>query len=75
MYLDSCIIVKLLVVEAESQLFVRALEGKPIVTSELSQTEVFSPANAPGKSLSPTAVARGMSLKHELTRAKSKLNR
>ena len=42
MYLDSCIIVKLLVVEADSQLFVRALEGKPIVTSELSQTEVFS---------------------------------
>ena len=42
MYLDSCIIVKLLVVEPDSELFVRALEGKSIVTSELSQTEVLS---------------------------------
>jgi predicted nucleic acid-binding protein len=42
MYLDSCIVVKLLVAEPDSELFVRALEGKPLVTSELAQTEVFS---------------------------------
>jgi predicted nucleic acid-binding protein len=42
MYLDSCIIVKLLVAEPDSELFVRALEGKPLATSELAQTEVFS---------------------------------
>ena len=42
MYLDSCIIVKLLVVEPDSEFFIQALEGKPTVTSELAQTEVFS---------------------------------
>ena len=42
MYLDSCIIVKLLVVEPDSEFFIRSLEGKPLVTSELAQTEVFS---------------------------------
>lgn len=42
MYLDSCIIVKLLVAEPDSEFFVRALEGQPLVTSELAQTEVFS---------------------------------
>ena len=42
MYLDSCIIVKLLTVEPDSELFVRSLEGQPVVTSELAQTEVFS---------------------------------
>lgn len=42
MYLDSCIIVKLLVVEPDSELFVGALNGKPLVTSELAQVEVFS---------------------------------
>jgi predicted nucleic acid-binding protein len=42
MYLDSCIIVKLLVVEPDSELFVQALGGKPLVTSELSRAEVFS---------------------------------
>ncbi len=42
MYLDSCIIVKLLVVEPDSEFFIGALEGKPLVTSELAQTEVFS---------------------------------
>jgi predicted nucleic acid-binding protein len=42
MYLDSCIIVKLLVAEPDSELFMSALEGKPIMTSELSQTEIFS---------------------------------
>ena len=42
MYLDSCILVKLLVVEPGSEFFVRSLEGKPVVTSELAPTEVFS---------------------------------
>lgn len=42
MYLDSCILVKLLVTEPDSQLFVRSLEGQPLVTSELALTEVFS---------------------------------
>ena len=42
MYLDSCIIVKLLVAEPDSELFIHALEGKPVVTSELALTEVFS---------------------------------
>lgn len=42
MYLDSCIIVKLLVMEPDSEYFVRSLEGQPLVTSELARTEVFS---------------------------------
>jgi predicted nucleic acid-binding protein len=42
MYLDSCILVKLLVVEPDSEFFIRSLEGKPLVTSELAQGEIFS---------------------------------
>lgn len=42
MYLDSCIIVKLLVAEPDSEFFIRSLEDKPLTTSELAQTEVFS---------------------------------
>jgi len=42
MYLDSCILVKLLTVEPDSEFFQRALEGQPVVTSELAETEVFS---------------------------------
>jgi predicted nucleic acid-binding protein len=42
MYLDSCIIVKLLVAEPDSEFFIRLLEGQRLVTSELAQTEVFS---------------------------------
>jgi predicted nucleic acid-binding protein len=42
MYLDSCILVKLLVAEPDSEFFVRSLEGQSLVTSELAQTEVFS---------------------------------
>ena len=42
MYIDSCILVKLLVCEPDSAFFVRALEGHSLVTSELAQTEVFS---------------------------------
>lgn len=42
MYLDSCILVKLLVAEPDSEFFIDSLEGKPLVTSELAQTEVFS---------------------------------
>ena len=42
MYLDSCIIVKLLAVEPDSEFFVHSLEGTSVVTSELALTEVFS---------------------------------
>ena len=42
MYLDSCILVKLLVAEPDSEFFLRSLEGKPLVTSELAETEIFS---------------------------------
>ena len=42
MYLDSCILVKLLVAEPDSEFFIRSLEGQRLVTSELAQTEVFS---------------------------------
>jgi predicted nucleic acid-binding protein len=40
MYLDSAIIVKLLVVEPDSPLFVNVTQGTAIGTSELSYTEV-----------------------------------
>jgi predicted nucleic acid-binding protein len=42
MYLDSCIIVKLLVTEPDSEFFIGSLEGEALVTSELSQPEVLS---------------------------------
>jgi predicted nucleic acid-binding protein len=42
MYLDTCVLIKLLVTEPDSEFFVRSLEGKPLVTSELALTEVFS---------------------------------
>lgn len=42
MFLDSCIIVKLLVAEPDSEFFIGALEGQSLVASELALTEVFS---------------------------------
>ncbi len=42
MYLDSCILAKLLVAEPDSDFFVASLEGEALVTSELAPTEVFS---------------------------------
>lgn len=42
MYLDSCILVKLFVAEPDSEFFIQSLEGKPLTTSELAYTEVFS---------------------------------
>ena len=42
MYLDTCILVKLLVVEPDSEFFARELSGQPLVTSELAYTELFS---------------------------------
>jgi predicted nucleic acid-binding protein len=42
MYLDSCIIVKLLVPEADSATFQAAAVGARLSTSELALTEVFS---------------------------------
>jgi predicted nucleic acid-binding protein len=41
-YLDSCIAVKLIVEEADSEAYVRALTGQPLAASELLQNEVFS---------------------------------
>ena len=42
MYLDTGIIVKLLVSEPDSEFFIRSLEGQRLTTSDLAQTEVFS---------------------------------
>jgi predicted nucleic acid-binding protein len=42
MYLDTSIVVKLLVSEPDSEFFIRSLEGQRLTTSELAQTEVFS---------------------------------
>ncbi len=42
MYLDSAIIVKLLVSEPDSPIFVKATKGQPIASSELALTEVAS---------------------------------
>jgi len=42
MYLDSSIVVKLLVREADSEFFQSALEGQLLSTSELAMTEVWS---------------------------------
>jgi len=40
MYLDSCIIIKLLTPEADSAYFDQALSGQPLTSSELAYTEV-----------------------------------
>jgi predicted nucleic acid-binding protein len=40
MYLDSCIIIKLLTPEADSVYFDEALSGQPLTSSELAYTEV-----------------------------------
>lgn len=42
MYCDSCILVKLLSAEPDSSFFNAELTGKPLSTSELAVTEVFS---------------------------------
>ena len=42
MYLDSCIIVKLLVAESDTDFFNEALLGHTLSSSELASTEVFS---------------------------------
>lgn len=42
MYLDSCILVKLLTPEPDSGYFDRELSGRPLTTSELAFTEVRS---------------------------------
>lgn len=42
MYLDSCIIVKLLVVESDSDFYQEALVGERLSSSELATTEVWS---------------------------------
>ena len=45
MYLDSAIIVKLLVDEPETEFLVKALVGHPLTSSELAVTEVMSALN------------------------------
>ena len=42
MYIDSCIIVKLLSEEPDSSFFDQALKGQPVSSSELAVTEVFA---------------------------------
>ncbi|MEW6305305.1 MAG: type II toxin-antitoxin system VapC family toxin [Verrucomicrobiota bacterium] len=42
MYCDSCILVKLLTDEPDSEFFNRELSGQPLSTSELALTEVFA---------------------------------
>jgi predicted nucleic acid-binding protein len=42
MYLDTAILIKLLVREPDSDLFQDALEGEPLSSSELAVTEVWS---------------------------------
>ena len=45
MYLDSAILVKLLVPEPDTEFWVQALIGQPITSSELAVTEVLSALN------------------------------
>jgi len=42
MYLDSCILVKLLVREADSELYGRLTDGQPVASSMLAYTEVWA---------------------------------
>jgi predicted nucleic acid-binding protein len=42
MYLDSCILVKLITPEADTDFFVESLTGVPLTSSELALTEVWS---------------------------------
>ena len=72
MYLDSCIIVKLLVVEPDSEFFIGSLEGKPLVTSELAQTEVFSALLARERAVKISPVDRQRAWREFETRIESK---
>lgn len=42
MYLDSCILVKLLVREADSEFYGRLTDGQPVTSSMLAYTEVWA---------------------------------
>lgn len=42
MYLDTCVIVKLISREPDSEVYHRIVEGQPVVTSELAVTEIRS---------------------------------
>lgn len=68
MYLDSCIIVKLLVAEPDSEFFIRSLEGRRLVTSELAQTEVFSALLARERAGKISAADRRLAWKEFQTR-------
>lgn len=63
MYLDSCIIVKLLVTEPDSEFFIGSLEGEALVTSELSQPEVLSALLARERAGTISAADRGRAWK------------
>lgn len=58
MYLDSAIIVKLLVDEPESDFFIDALIGQPLTSSELAITEVLSALNGKERNELITAAQR-----------------
>jgi predicted nucleic acid-binding protein len=71
MYLDSCILVKLLVVEPDSEHFARTLSGQPAVTSELAHTEVFSALLARERAGKIAATDRRLAWKEYETRVAS----
>lgn len=58
MYLDSAILVKLLVDEPESDFFSDALLGQPITSSELASAEVLSALNGKQRNKLITAAQR-----------------
>src|ERR1041384_1431008 len=72
MYLDTCILVKLLVAEPDSEFFIDSLEGQPIVTSELAQTEIFSALLARERAGKINAADRRRAWREFLSRVESK---
>ncbi len=71
MYLDSAIIVKLLVDEPESDFFSDALKGHPLTSSELAITEVLSALNGKERSKLLTAKQRAVAWEQFNTRVQS----
>jgi predicted nucleic acid-binding protein len=72
MYLDTCILVKLLVVEPDSEFLIDSLEGQPLVTSELAQTEIFSALLARERAGKINANDRRRAWREFLSRVESK---
>jgi len=71
MYLDSAIIVKLLVDEPESDFFSEALKGQPITSSELAITEVLSALHGKQRSKLLTATQRKVAWEQFNTRVQA----